>query len=226
VKRATGRRRLSVWRPPTRLVHPLATLLPVLALVAALFCATTSTAGAGTYDDTATTLSAAQGQGRWFDPTEGSRLDARRAVGIGGPLGIWTSGDRSSVATRHGGSLGGAPCPYRSCFATNSVDGVAGSEFLDDGARMVDQPFRSPAYDYATSAGKLDHIFVPKHNLDGLVSSLGSREAVIDQMLAGIRGQTPAAGLFEIPTSIGGQTVVVRGAVVDGVVKLGTAFTR
>ncbi|MFV0318272.1 MAG: hypothetical protein ACK5O2_15090, partial [Microthrixaceae bacterium] len=81
------------------------------------------------------------------------------------------------------------------------------------------------ALQYATRAEKLDHIFVPKHNLDPLVRQFGSREAVVEQMLRGVSGRTPTSGVFEIPVSIGGQTVVVRGAVVDGVVKLGTAFT-
>ncbi len=36
------------------------------------------------------------------------------------------------------------------------------------------------------------------------------------------RSRTPST---RISVTIGGQTVVVRGAVVDGVVKLGTAFT-
>jgi len=44
-------------------------------------------------------------------------------------------------------------------------------------------------------------------------------------MLSGVKGLTPASGTFQIPVTISGQTVVVRGAVVDGVVKLGTAFT-
>lgn len=81
------------------------------------------------------------------------------------------------------------------------------------------------ALQYATRAEKLDHIFVPRHNLDPLVRQFGSREAVVEQMLRGVGGRTPASGVFEIPVSIGGQTVVVWGAVVDGVVKLGTAFT-
>ncbi len=96
---------------------------------------------------------------------------------------------------------------------------------ISDGARMVDQPLRPPGYNQAITPGKLDHIFVPKHNLDPLVINLGSREAVIEQMLIGIRGRTPVRGVFEIPTVIGGQTVVVRGAVVNGVPRLGTAFT-
>lgn len=44
-------------------------------------------------------------------------------------------------------------------------------------------------------------------------------------MLNGISGLTPESGTFEVTTEIGGQDVVVRGAVVNGVAKIGTAFT-
>lgn len=40
----------------------------------------------------------------------------------------------------------------------------------------------------------------------------------------GIAGHTPSSGVFEIPVTIGGRSVLMRGAVIDGVVKLGTAF--
>lgn len=83
----------------------------------------------------------------------------------------------------------------------------------------------SAAYDYATSASKLDHIFAAKHGFDPLIEQFGSREAVVQEMLNGVRGLTPASGIFAETVTIGGQEVVVRGAVVDGVVKLGTAFT-
>lgn len=79
------------------------------------------------------------------------------------------------------------------------------------------------ALQYATRAEKLGHIFVPKHNLDPLVRQFGSWQAVVEQMLRKVSGHTPESDVFEIPFSVGGQTVVVRGAVVDGVVKLGTA---
>jgi Pretoxin HINT domain len=72
---------------------------------------------------------------------------------------------------------------------------------------------------------KLDHIFVPKHNLGPLVAQFGSEEAVVSQMLNGVRGSVPASGTFVSTIQIGGQTVVVRGAVVNGTIRIGTAFT-
>ncbi len=81
------------------------------------------------------------------------------------------------------------------------------------------------AIDYATRADKLDHLFAPKHGLDALVEEFGSREGAAEQVLSAIRGLTPSAGRFDVEVQISGQRVVVRGAVVNGVTKLGTMFT-
>ena len=43
--------------------------------------------------------------------------------------------------------------------------------------------------------------------------------------IATFRYDVPKVARVQDPVTIGGQTVVVRGAVVDGVVRLGTAFT-
>jgi hypothetical protein len=81
------------------------------------------------------------------------------------------------------------------------------------------------ALDHATAASKLDHVFAAKHNFDPLVEQFGSREAVVREFLNGLRGLTPASGTLEQQLVVGGQTVIVRGAVLNGVVKIGTAFT-
>jgi hypothetical protein len=54
------------------------------------------------------------------------------------------------------------------------------------------------AYDYATQADKLDHIFAAKHGFEQLVQQFGSREAVIDQILQNISGLTPSSGVFQL----------------------------
>ncbi len=103
-------------------------------------------------------------------------------------------------------------------IAEEAAEGVAeGAE----GASAADQG----AYDYATQANKLDHIFADKHNFDPLVQQFGSREAVVHQFLTGLKGLTPASGTFEEQIVVGGQKVIVRGAVVDGVTKIATEFT-
>jgi hypothetical protein len=112
---------------------------------------------------------------------------------------------------------------------------AGGSVAADDGASVgpgaahADDPAFSAsdleAYEYATSDAKLAHIFVPKHNLGPLVQQFGSREGVIARLLNGISALTPASGVFQVSTQLGGQTVIVRGAVVNDVIKIGTAFT-
>jgi hypothetical protein len=57
------------------------------------------------------------------------------------------------------------------------------------------------------------------------VQRYGSREAVGGQFLIGLEGRTPESGTFEQEIVVGGQKVIVRGAVVNGVMKIGTAFT-
>lgn len=79
--------------------------------------------------------------------------------------------------------------------------------------------------DDALRAQKLDHVFVPKHDLDALVQQFGSREAAMEQIVRSIGGPLPQAGTFEIAQSVGGQLVVIRGAVVNGVPRIGTVFT-
>jgi hypothetical protein len=91
----------------------------------------------------------------------------------------------------------------------------------DSGLSAADQS----ALDYATTSSKLDHVLAANHNFDPLVQQYGSREAVGQQFLNGLKGLTPESGTFEQQIVVGGQKVVVRGAVVDGVTKIGTAFT-
>jgi uncharacterized membrane protein YbaN (DUF454 family) len=88
-------------------------------------------------------------------------------------------------------------------------------------ARAADQA----ALDFATRSSKLDHMFVAKHKFDPLVQQFGSREAVVQQMLSALKGLTPVSGLFEETVIVGAQKVTVRGMVIDGIVKIGTAFT-
>lgn len=101
------------------------------------------------------------------------------------------------------------------------VLGVRAAVKAASAARGADQA----ALDFATRPSKLDHLFAAKHNFDPLVQQFGSREAVVQQMLIALKGLTPLSGLFEEQVVVGGQKVVVRGAVVDGIVKIGTAFT-
>jgi len=67
---------------------------------------------------------------------------------------------------------------------------------------------------------------VPKHELGSLVAQFGNEKEVLRQLLLSIRPRVPTSGIFEIVTQLGGQNVVVRGAVVNGITKIGTVFVR
>jgi hypothetical protein len=118
---------------------------------------------------------------------------------------------------------------------TIATDGICGLGKLGKGAKDAANLAKAAktatsaadraAFDYATTSSKLDHIFAGKNNFDPLVQQYGSQEAVVQQFLNGIKGLTPESGTFEQQIVVGGQKVIVRGAVVDGVTKIGTAFT-
>ncbi|GHJ48753.1 hypothetical protein Cs7R123_60950 [Catellatospora sp. TT07R-123] len=83
------------------------------------------------------------------------------------------------------------------------------------------------AYEYANTESKLAHIIDPaKHNLEPIVEAAGGRseamKALVDSLASG--EGLPAAGRFEVTRIIEGATVTIRGAVVNGVPKIGTAF--
>lgn len=156
-----------------------------------------------------------------------SPQDAPRASLAGSPAGSFYSYDlgfdnaRSSLASIRRATTLDTSGRARSAMSGRASPSPVASGVGAETASTADQA----AYDYATQADKLDHIFAAKHNFDPLVQQFGSREAVVQQMLNGLKGLTPATGTFEQTIQIGGQQVVVRGAVVNGVVKIGTAFT-
>jgi len=75
---------------------------------------------------------------------------------------------------------------------------------------------------------KLKHIFgQSKHNLDSLVKHFGSQKKAFNALQAAteknIRSQG-IKGVFEATVKVGTETITVRGNVVEGIVKIGTAF--
>jgi len=75
---------------------------------------------------------------------------------------------------------------------------------------------------------KINHIFgKAAHNLGGLVQQYGSPAKAYAALEQATTAQVVAKGLtgqFEEVVNVGGTNVTVRGAVVNGVVKIGTAF--
>lgn len=67
-----------------------------------------------------------------------------------------------------------------------------------------------------------------KHKLDGLVKIAGSNRNVIRRLYLSLYQscKLPASGTFEIVTKIYGYNVTIRGAMVDGLPRIGTAFIK
>jgi hypothetical protein len=76
---------------------------------------------------------------------------------------------------------------------------------------------------YAKRPEKLDHVFVPKHKLDAFVQQSGGREAAMERIVRSL-DPPPGPGVFEVQRDIGGHLITIRGFVIDGVPKIGTAF--
>lgn len=71
------------------------------------------------------------------------------------------------------------------------------------------------------------HIFnKAQHNLGPLVSRLGGQENTVRAVLNALNGKLPSVGTFERVVDVGGQAVVVRGSVVNGVPKIATMFIK
>lgn len=74
-------------------------------------------------------------------------------------------------------------------------------------------------------SNKLGHLFAPKHNLTALVNKLGGQENTVRAILNAANGKLPSSGVFNnIPVNIGGQTIFIRGNVINGIPRLGTFF--
>ena len=75
---------------------------------------------------------------------------------------------------------------------------------------------------------KLRHIFgEARHGLDPLVTEFGSETAAFEAIRKATQsaaGSANITGIFEIPVRVGSQTIIVRGRVIEGIVRIGTAF--
>ena len=77
-------------------------------------------------------------------------------------------------------------------------------------------------------ANKLKHIFGKSvHKIDDIVKEFGSQENAFQAMQEATQAAVKSknlTGVFEVTVRVGRQDVVVRGKVIDGVAKIGTAF--
>ncbi|MCX2970996.1 MULTISPECIES: polymorphic toxin-type HINT domain-containing protein [Streptomyces] len=88
--------------------------------------------------------------------------------------------------------------------------------------KILDETYKS-----ASTPAKLEHVIDPeKHGFADLVARSGGREQAMRRIvdsLGDVR-DLPTAGRFEVGRVIDGENVTIRGAVVNGVPRIGTAF--
>ena len=96
----------------------------------------------------------------------------------------------------------------------------------NDNLPGTQEPNVQTSKDYAHQQQQMDHVFVPKHNLDNFVSSSGGEDAADDKIIDSVQGVPD--GIYgktnPLVRTIDGQTITIRGAVINGVFKISTAF--
>jgi hypothetical protein len=80
----------------------------------------------------------------------------------------------------------------------------------------------------ACDPNKLIHIFGnAAHGLEGIVGKFGSQPAAfsaIERATQAAVSRQGLTGVFETTVRVGGENITVRGNVVNGVARIGTAF--
>jgi hypothetical protein len=103
---------------------------------------------------------------------------------------------------------------------------LAGEELIEAEAKAA---VKEAVEETTANANKLAHIFDnPGHNLGDLLSKFGGSQeqaynAVQNATQAAVR-QQGLTGVFQTTVNVAGETITVRGTVVNGVVKMGTFF--
>jgi hypothetical protein len=99
------------------------------------------------------------------------------------------------------------------------------ADTFDDVLRPLSQ-VEVQALSDALRPAKLDHVFVPKHKFEPLLQRYGTRENAMEQLVRSLSGpDLPTAGRFEVTRIVAKQEVIIRGIVINGVPRIGTAFT-
>lgn len=96
-----------------------------------------------------------------------------------------------------------------------------------EGESALSQNALQDAYDYANTEAKLSHIIDPaKHGFADLVQAAGGRSQAMRLIVnsLGAGQDLPASGPFVVTRIINGAEVTIRGAMVNGIPKIGTAF--
>jgi len=132
-----------------------------------------------------------------------------------------------------GGGIGGALAGATEGAAWGAVGGAAIGYGWDQLNVFMQGSQSQPASPGSSTAGpddanKANHIFGdPRHNMDPVLNQFGSREsafAAIKQSTEQVVQALGLQGVFETQVPVGSSIVTVRGNIVGGTVRIGTAF--
>jgi hypothetical protein len=158
---------------------------------------------------------------------------ARRTYQIWGTRpGPFDPGWRAGFIGSFRGWVGNHPAAVQNFFiglqAVTALSALA-DDGLSLGALPEEEALESAsleAGEAAADANKLNHIFGnPEYHLESLVQALGGEVEAYQAIQTTTSERTQGiAGNFEVTVSVGGQNVTVRGIVIDGAARIGTAF--
>ena len=97
----------------------------------------------------------------------------------------------------------------------------------DDPTCGVSSDALQKTFESANTENKLVHVIDPaKHGFGNLVQAAGGRSEAMKMIVdsLGDADDLPQVGRFEVARTIGGEQVTIRGAMVNGIPRLGTAF--
>lgn len=118
------------------------------------------------------------------------------------------------------GALGAGAVVTGACIGTG-VCAVIGSALLTRvGSRIGAQAVEKAIERVVSNPNTLNHIFQAKHLLGQLVRQLGSKTAVVAEVLGALAGKLPSEGKIDVAVTVAGYTDRVTGVVQDGVIKI------
>lgn len=109
---------------------------------------------------------------------------------------------------------------FRRVEPASSGPATAG-DFVGPLTRAESEGFQKTVSD----PNKMHHIFgQEEHGFDDLVTAVGSREAVVEQMHRGLQGEVLTVGRFAVERMVGGSTVHVDGMMISDIPRISTAW--
>lgn len=120
--------------------------------------------------------------------------------------------------------LGLDPAPNHHAYILNPFRWIDPTGLVKCSQEALDR-----AFEMDNTPRKLEHVIdPPKHGFEGIVKNSGGRSEAFRRIVNSLADgdDLPEAGGFVVDRTIDGETVTIRGAMVNGVPRIGTAFIK